>query len=192
MPCPDESVFRSYVTRTLPEEEAERFEEHYFECEACWTRLQRTLELHGALSGDASASHRASRRILGGWPALAAAAAVAAMAVGLWAFLPENGPTVRGGADAPAPAIEANGEGFEAQWQAVAGADVYVVEVFSDAGELLFSRETRETNLSIGGAELPASGRPSFLRVQALDELRRVLADFPLKEVPSGTGVAEP
>ncbi len=181
-PCPDENVLIAYGAGTLSDDEAERFEEHYFSCERCWKRLERVLELRGALAGGAvrpATRPRLSRAL---WPGLAAAAVLAAVAIGLWGLMPNRPGTVRGDGDIIAPVVTRVDEGVEASWDAVEGTDVYLIEIFAADGELVLSREVREPRVAIARAELDPTGTMYF-KVQALGGLRQPLAVSGLVEI---------
>ena len=56
--CPgtgERDVAVLYLAGKLPEDEAEAFEAHYFECERCWEEVQRGSELRAALGKPAVA-----------------------------------------------------------------------------------------------------------------------------------------
>jgi hypothetical protein len=84
---PAELCALPYVEGSLPEPEAERFEEHYFECPVCLAYLESLQAVRGGLARMPAAADEelARRKSLLGWPrmswALAAAAAVLLFAV---------------------------------------------------------------------------------------------------------------
>ncbi|MFW6202615.1 MAG: zf-HC2 domain-containing protein, partial [Gemmatimonadota bacterium] len=71
-----DDVVEDYVAGRLSEAEAEAFEAHYFECDACWGRVRGALELYAAFSerpaagpadaGSSAAGGRAGRGRRGG------------------------------------------------------------------------------------------------------------------------------
>jgi Putative zinc-finger len=79
---PAELCALPYVEGSLPEPEAERFEEHYFECRVCLAHLQSLLAVRGGLGRMPAWPDKdlARQKTVLGWPriswALAAAAAV--------------------------------------------------------------------------------------------------------------------
>jgi TolA-binding protein len=78
----------SYLAGTLPADEAEAFEAHYFGCDQCWRELQQGLEIRAAMSSktDSSApvipfvAAPAARRPLWRWVPIAAAAGLVLVA----------------------------------------------------------------------------------------------------------------
>jgi thioredoxin-like negative regulator of GroEL len=77
--APAREWLERYVEGTLPEPEAQRFEEHYFDCARCLAELQAVQEAQEQLRRHpVSASSR--RRVLS-WPVMASFAAMAAALV---------------------------------------------------------------------------------------------------------------
>lgn len=186
---PDEETARAYVARTLPEEQTEQFEQHYFSCERCWFRVRQALELREALAAGASVGIRTSRP-LAGWTALAAAAAVMlAVSVGIW-NLSSRGPAMRGPGTEFVPTVSLVEGGVRVVWRAVDAAGVYRVEVFTHDGALLLAEETPELQMVIREDELLSTEHPGslVLKVQALDRLRAPLAASPLVKLPGEVG----
>jgi CHAT domain-containing protein/Flp pilus assembly protein TadD len=79
-----------YLAEVLPEEEARRFEQHYFGCERCWDHLQTALELKAASQAVKPAARQVQRRKQ---PWLAAAAVLLLVAgAAFWAVRRASGP----------------------------------------------------------------------------------------------------
>jgi hypothetical protein len=123
--------------------------------------------------------HRSARQ----WWSLAAAAAIAAIAVGTlrdtrWRRLPSVDTTRRGAA--AALHVRAGGipDVLTATWSPVADADVYQVRLLTADGSLLFQRTIGDTTVAVHADSLPALDRGSTLYwdVQALDQLRKPIA----------------
>jgi len=102
--APADHAALDYVEGTLAEAEAERFEEHYFDCEVCLAQVQ-TLQAAGAGLARQVAKPAAPTRpekVLS-WPARAAVGATAAiLVIGVIAYK-----TMSSGPEPPAPAQSA-------------------------------------------------------------------------------------
>src|SRR2546423_2535077 len=73
-------VVERYVTNTLPDEERETFEEHYFACDSCFATLQAVLATRQALRSTREITVR--RRPIAWWAWAAAAAAPGLLVAG--------------------------------------------------------------------------------------------------------------
>ncbi len=171
-----------YLAGSLSEEEAEAFEAHFFGCERCWELVHQGLAVQSAFHADPPARSpaisatpaRANRR----WWGLAAAAAVAAVAFGMWwtgfqpqPSLPED--VFRGESTALLVVATSDSADLTASWPRVTGADVYRVRLYGADGSMAIERETPDTSVSVPLDSI-AAGRDAgvFWQVQALDRLR--------------------
>lgn len=198
----DKDLLERYLAGRLAAEEEEEFEAHWMSCDECWQTLQRALEVHAAFDGVRSSSAlphdggagpleapghqpRNTRR----WWSLAAAAAIAAIAVGTlqdtrWRSLPSAGTARRGAADALDVRAEGSPDVLTATWSPVANADVYQVRLLTADGSLLFQRNVSDSTVAVHADSLPALDRGStvYWDVQALDQLRKPIAHSGLTE----------
>ena len=186
--CPyeNESEVRSlYLAGRLSEAEAQAFERHYFYCPACTEAIEVGTRLRAGFGKRPVAAARvAPPRPLSTWVALAAAAAVALLAVGLWqaahlARPTPGGSVLRGGAEARLDVrVEADQNGALAvRWAAIPGAARYAVRVLTSDGVEVWKTETDETRSTVRPSELSAASEKSLLvEVDALDARSRVVA----------------
>jgi tetratricopeptide (TPR) repeat protein len=79
-----DELLEGYVSGTLNEQDRDAFEEHYFGCARCFDELQTLQAVRDELPRAVAATER--RPWVRGWPAVAALAAAAVLAVGsaLW------------------------------------------------------------------------------------------------------------
>lgn len=174
----------AYLAGRLPEEEAQAFEAHYFACEACWQEVRVSSELRDAVGRPAVAPAAPATRPSRTWLPLAAAAAIAFAAVGVWQFgrraTVEPAPTVlRGGASAALQVrIEPKPGKLSVVWLPDPDAATYVVRVMSSDAVELWKSEVREPRLELDPAVLPApsTGAALLVQVEALDPMRQVVA----------------
>jgi anti-sigma factor RsiW len=146
--CADASRIDAYLRNELSPEEAARFEEHYFDCPECFRELGERSALAEALkeAGPAAFAARVPARKSWRW-ALAAAAALLSVAVGLKLFSPRppkpseitfsGDETVRGaslGIVGPSGALGAAPERLE--WRAVSRAAEYSVALEEGASTI--------------------------------------------------------
>ena len=191
--CPHAAQATSYVARTLDDQEADAFEKHYFSCDSCWNEVQRGLEVRSGFGMPATKT-----RTLPRWLPLAAAAGLAGVAlVGtFWLRPPASVEPVQRDAQPSETTVRVRTEltngRLVARWEAVAGADRYVVSLVDAEGNGLLERQIRETEIHIERDTLSPSLAPDaalFWRVQAQDELLRVLADSgPVRAGPAPRG----
>ncbi len=173
-----------YLAGRLPEEDARAFEAHYFECEACWQEVRVSSELRDAFGKPAVAPAAPASRPSRGWLPLAAAAAIAFAAVGVWQFgrrgAVEAAPSVlRGGTAAALDVrIETTQGKLSFAWLPHPDAATYVVRVLSSDAAEVWKSEVREPRLELDPAILPASpaGASLLVQVEALDPMRQVVA----------------
>jgi anti-sigma factor RsiW len=178
-----------YLTGRLSPEESERFEAHFFGCDRCWELVHQGLEIRSALGEPAVRDSRIGATVSGRagtrprWWGLAAAAGIAAIALGVWrlGYGPDSGRSedvFRG--DVPSLIVTTGAEGarLTAAWPTLGDADVYRVRLYSADGLMAFERETSDTVISVAVDSLPtkAMGGPMFWQVQALDRLRNPVA----------------
>ena len=193
LPTEDDAV-RQYVAGLLPEAEAEEFEAHLFECDACAEEVQQALEIRAALNEAPAVEGRRPRRPLlraaaphAKYSLLAAAAVAAVVAVGLWqvrvAREPFSPPPLRSSSTFEIAASgHLNGSTFSATWKPVPGARSYRVQVFDSVGEPVSWTETSSTRLS---ASVAPHNEPRFWKVQALDDDRVVIGSSALIKIES-------
>jgi hypothetical protein len=198
----DQDLLERYLARQLAAEEEEQLESHWMSCDECWQTLQRALEVHAAFDGAVSGSalpqdagaarlgmpggkHRYTRQ----WWSLAAAAAIAAIAVGTlrdtrWRSLPSADTTRRGAKDALHVRAGGSPDVLTATWSPVADADVYQVRLLTADGSLLVQRNVSDTTVAIHADSLAAldRGGTMYWDVQALDQLRKPIAHSGLTE----------
>ena len=188
--CPfdkDVDIEARYLSGRLPEEEAEAFEAHYFECDRCFALMQRGAELRAAM---ASSSVRAHRRTPW-WPSLAVAAGVI-LAAGLWRVQPHRTSAVPAAAATDSVVFRgvsgmlqlrasATDSLVVASWTPGDRARSYRVRLLGEDGSLLSEHEVTDTTARL---VLPrrdaARAVPIYVEVQALDQLRDVVATSPI------------
>lgn len=164
-----------YVQGRLAGDDAERFEEHYFACESCWTEVQAGLALR------ASAPRPAARPSRFAWRALPAAAALLLFAGAGWLVLRERmapPDALRGGAPAWTLRAERHDGELMAQWAPVPGAAAYRLRVHAPDGSPLAALETSTPPLRVPvGSFAPHS--KVFLVVEAIDASGAVIDRSP-------------
>ncbi|MGH7508914.1 MAG: hypothetical protein ACREMZ_05545 [Gemmatimonadales bacterium] len=161
-----------YLTGRLSQEDAEAFEAHYFACERCWGLVQQGLEVQAAVTPSPKAPYRR-------WWGLAAAAGIAAVALGLWGIAsrpqgsrPED--VFRGGGTPFLVAAAAGPTALAASWPRLPEADVYRVRLYAADGMMALERETSDTVISVPLDSIARLTRDTamFWQVHALDRLR--------------------
>jgi hypothetical protein len=205
----DADIEQRYLAGKLSEADAEEFERHYFDCDACWNRVQRGAEIRAALQPAAESAQPVKRETLrqppvrrrsfGSWVTPLAAAAVVLVGVGLWRNR-SNGPTesqsapnaptvepTRGASTSLLVSSHATSDGLVAAWTKAANAQTYRVRLLAADGSLLFERETADTSVVLpsDSARVSASSGSRFWQIQALDELRKIVATSQLTPVKS-------
>jgi len=185
--CPyeNELEIRSlYLAGKLPAKDAEAFEAHYFICERCAEAVEMGAKLRMALENVPVHAAPASARAARTWLPLAAAAAIALVAAGIWTArrpteLPDR-PVLRGGLTGDfAVRVETGPSGAtEASWQPPRGATAYVVRVVRPDGLEIWKTETREPHAAIPLSELTSAGpvEKLLVEVEALDARGRVIS----------------
>lgn len=176
---PDEDLVRRYVAGTLPADEAERFEEHFFGCDACWREVETTKELRDALgrSSPVRSAPSTPRRWLTG---LAAAAVAAFVFIGIRQAMEQRQTVFRGGEQTLQTSLQTTGSGLVIAWPAVSEAQSYAVVFLSADGTTLMKQQIREPRIEVPPE---TAERASHYRVQALDSFERVLADSDLRKI---------
>ena len=188
----DQSIEARYIANTLSEEEAETFEAHYFACETCWASVQRALEVRAAAGAPvlpiAVTSQRSLRRTAARrwWPALAAAAVI--VLAGTWRLTRRGEPAVspsatamRSATDTLALVVAIDGNTANLSWSRARGASIYRARLLNAKGDLLFVREVSDSTLRIALDSIaPKPAGALFVQVDALDQLRAVVARAPL------------
>ncbi len=211
--CPyvdDADIDHRYLGGTLSESQAEEFERHYFECELCWTRVRRGAEIRTSLPEPQSSepeprsseSARSSasvpkRRAFIRWGTRLAAAAVLLIAAGLWRdrsdrFSRERALRVsspiepmRGSNTSLTVSSHATKNVLAAVWSRPRQATSYRVRLLAADGALLFERETTDTSIVLpsDSARISVQSASGYWEVQALDELRKIVATSQLTPV---------
>jgi hypothetical protein len=176
---PDEDLVRSYVAARLSADEAERFEEHFFACDACWREVETANELREALqrSGSARTIIPSRRWWVGG---LAAAAMAAFVFIGVRQYTEQRQPVFRGGEQALQTSLKTTGSGIVIEWPAVPEAQSYAVVFLSADATPVTRQQIREPRIEVSPE---TASRASHYRVQALDSFERVLADSDLQRI---------
>lgn len=183
--CPRSEVLDAWVARTLSDEESETLERHYFSCDTCWREIERLVEVKAALieDGESTPAELMHRRFP--WASVAAAL-VFLVALGIWqswrpGLAPER--TLRGEGDMLEPSVSADRDGVTVSWRSLRGATTYRVEAFDPEGRLLYQSETPGSPIHVSRRELPDDVSVIFLKLQALDELRRSVGGSELVRV---------
>lgn len=154
-----------YIQGRLAGDEAERFEQHYFACEICWTEVQAGLALR------ASSPRQAARPSRSAWRLLPAAAVLLLVAGAGWVVLRERvAPFDAVRSAAPAWSIRAelrNGQ-LVAHWPPVARAASYRLLVHAPDGSPLAELEASSSSLRLPAGSF-APHEEVFLVVEAID-----------------------
>ncbi len=199
----EEDLDTRYLAGKLSEEEAERFEEHYFACDRCWSAVQRGLDVRAAneraavaqvrrpaLTVERGTPARATAATGRRWWPAAIAASVAIVAIGIWqgGELSNIGSTtdgLRGPADTIRAVASVRGGNLVVSWAPSANADRYGVRLQKIDAALVIDRVVNDTSLSISRDSLPgvADGERVYWEIRAFDALRRTVARSAL--VPS-------
>lgn len=218
-PYGDESdIDARYLAGTLSPAESAVFEEHYFSCDRCFAKVQRGNEISAAL-GAASDSLGGNRSVAvppsnepiplhgGGsrfaaWRPYLAAAVLVIVALGIRevtrpgaATPPANAdPTAeasRGGAPVLSLATRATEKTMIAVWSSIPAARNYRVRLLGPDGSLLFTAETPDTSITLS-RDLLGNGpdkSTAYWDVQALDALRKVVANSPIVQARTSSKV---
>lgn len=200
-----------YLAGKLPPSEAEAFERHYFECDACWARVQRGSEIKASLAGmppvridSARTSDGTSGRSrLPRWTT-PVAAAMAVAAVLLLSFATTlNFHTAVGATDSDKRAADTahvmrgsernisvfshhDGSMWIAAWAPTPAASTYRVRLLAPDGALLYEKETADTSVVLPGDSAGSSPGNAYWEIQALNELRNVIAVSALTPTSAG------
>ena len=170
-----------YVAETLPVEEAEAFEEHYFSCARCWQEIQTGTAVRHALNPERGKNQDWGWRW---WMSLAAAAVIGVLAlVAIRDRAVRNVPDVlRGEAERTITVVVQRAAAqLQIRWRAVARASRYEIAVRSAEGEVLQQKSSGATTIVFDG--VPA--RDVFIRVTAYDSQGEEIARSPFVRVPS-------
>lgn len=185
-----------YLAGRLSPEDAEAFEAHYFGCDRCWGLVQAGLEVQGAYQpcapslGSTSTLAKFGNQSYRRWYGLAAAAGIAAVALGLWQVSDPSEPrrpeNFRGENSEFRVTTAAPNGAPTASWPHVTDADLYQVRLYAADGVLMLERETTDTALSLSTDSIPrvAAGVELFWQVQAFDRLRNSIAQSALAPAP--------
>jgi hypothetical protein len=195
--CPYEGereVRSSYLAGRLSEAEATAFEEHYLGCPLCAEAIEIGTKMRSAYGkAPVAPGVAASAATRLRWLPLAAAAAIAFAAIGVWQIArrpPDAAPTsvVRSGATTVLRvSIERSPAGdLSVSWTPISQASRYVVQVLTSDGRSLWTSESREPHRIVPAASL-ASANPGAaldVQVEALDAMERVIATSEPLAVP--------
>lgn len=173
-----------YLAGKLTESEAEAFEAHYLGCPKCREDVRAGAalrELYGRPAVAAAGVPRPPRRT---WLPLAAAAAIAFVAVGVWQWsrrAEDSGSATVRGTNAPSLVVKiANTPERDTavSWTPLPDATTYQVQVFGSDGARVSTTDVNEPQLSFRAGVLPTPVPGQFLAVEvrALDALGRVAA----------------
>lgn len=177
---PNDDLIRQYVAGILAQDDAERFEEHYFACDDCWREVESISEIRTALAPPRTARSVPSWR----WGSLAAAAAVGFALLGVWQWQSSrpDAPIYR---DATGGGLSTrasrSGDSVVLSWTAPADARRYQVHLFKLDGEQVASVMTAAPSVSLQSSEI---GSARQYRVLAMDELGATVADSGLHTLP--------
>jgi len=205
-PIADADTDVRYLAGHLSAEEAEAFEEHYFECDICWNAVQRGAEIRSALASEpAPARERGTRtlspqqsRVRRPWMPLFAAAAVMVVVAGLWRvqrpvsepipIINTNAEPTRGSSTSPAISVTLTDKALAASWPRATDAQTYRVRLLADDGGLLFDTEIPDTSVVVPVSSLARPGAEGaiYWQVEALNGLRVVVSSYALKEARPG------
>ena len=178
-----------YLAGKLSAPDSEAFEAHYFDCDRCAEAVEVGTKLRSALGNDAvrpgaSLPVAAPPRVARTWLPLAAAAAAAVIAMGIWQLNrsplePTGGSVFRSG-ETRGTIVEvtrAPDGGVDASWSAHPDASAYVFRVLSTDGAEIWKTETTEPRVRIeAGALSSATDKSLLVQVETLDARRRVIA----------------
>lgn len=172
-----------YLAGRLSEADAAAFEEHYFSCPECREDVARGGELRAMLGRPPVVAAAPARRLTPSWLALAAAAAIAVIGLGVFQLSrqkpepPASG--LRAGHEALDVRVAAGPRGgFELTWSAPSNAASYRIEVFGADGATLWTSESREPRSGLDPEVLPKTGigPAPMVRVEAFDAMGQLVA----------------
>lgn len=182
---------RRYVAGQLNEDEAAAFEAHYFGCDRCWSLVKGGADVRAAFAASGVAPAARPRTW---WKPLAIAAGLGLVALGVWRVagpgVTADRDAIRGDRDSLAVHSELSVGLWRANWPSVLGAASYRVRVFTGDGQLLLTRESADTTVTLSADSLATLGRGGtlYLEVQGFDRLLRPVARSPLVALlPPGT-----
>lgn len=182
-----------YASAQLAEAEAEGFEEHFFGCDHCWTRVQRAVEIRaveGEAAGKTTPIRATARRNFSAshWMALAAAATlliVGTLSVDAWRRPGTEPVAMRSATDSLNVVISIRGMTLVATWQPAAEATSYRARLYSADGKVLYQREIPDTTIAVAAPSLRqvSPGAMVYWEIQALNRTREVVARSGLRPV---------
>jgi hypothetical protein len=191
----------AYLSDRMSDSETEAFEREMFSDDELATEVERALEIKA--SAD-EASEVPDRGNAGGvtvpvaettrlpprsrhefrWIGLAAAFSAVAVAGVLWLTRVAQEPLVmRAGEERLAVQSAAEPDGTRLTWPAVPGAMTYRIAVFTPTGDALGSDETKLTTYRLRDGLRRDRNGPVFVRVVAIDHLRREIGDSGLVRI---------
>lgn len=186
----ERDLAQRYLAGALPHDEVEAFEAHFFGCRSCWEDVRRGSKLRTVLGKPAVALAAPPARRVRTWLPLAAAAAIAFVAFGVFQLSRRNAPqaAIRGiAADVLDLQVAAGPEGsIELAWPPHADAARYAVQVLSSDETRVWKTETSEPRLRIGPGVLPVREGKQALRVEveAFDSMGQPVAKSAPKPLP--------
>jgi hypothetical protein len=178
-----------YLAGKLPEGETQAWERHYFGCENCWQDVQRGSELRAAFGKAPVLPRIRAVPFSRAWLALAAAAVLAIVGVGVWQLNRRTAeePTVLRSAGAAIARLEVSaraGGRIDLSWAPQPQAATYEVQVFSSDSTRVWKTDTSEPRVSIVPGVVVAPGQTYQIRIEALDSLGQVIASGEVSVVP--------
>lgn len=186
--CPytaDDDLLRRYAAGKVDGEEADRFEQHLFECDRCWNELREVAHLRSALRDRMELRRSNVARPIA--PILAAAAAMVLIILGAWnLYLDRRTPdrTIWRGPHIGAITLSAvrQDSTVSIRWNSIPGASTYVVSIFAADGTLVQRVPATDTNVTVT-LEPTSAAEAVYARVDAIDRARRPIAESSLQRI---------
>lgn len=182
-----DDIDQRYLAGTLPAEDAEAFEEHYFGCGRCWALVEQGLALRAAASVGTAVPALVATPRRQPWIALAAAAVLLVSTV-VWhpwsVRTPAATDAVRGADDAFVVHVIVRGDSILATWPRVSAATDYHIRISAPDGTPLLERAVADTAIEIPPGTLPEPHvDTAFVSVLARDALRHPVARSALSPI---------
>jgi hypothetical protein len=187
-----EQRIRAYLSGAMSESDAEAFERELFLDDELAAEVERALEIKASVgSADRpSVITRLPPRSRREFRWIAIAAVFSAVAIGgvLWLTRMAQEPMImRAGEERLSVQLAPGTDGMRLSWSPVANATAYRVDVFTQSGEKLSSREIPDLSLVVGDDVIGGGAAGAvFARVIAIDHLRREIADSGLIRIAAG------
>lgn len=179
----DRDLVSGYVSKTLPEADAETFERHYLGCSRCWEELQLAGEIRTATAESAAGAVGPVRRRF--YLVLPfAAAAMVMLSVILWQRQQNSEPALSeslrsSSGQLQVEAIPDRASKLQVRWTPISGAARYRLRVSTSDGIPVLQRELETTTFDVGHTDLPPSPSALTIVVEAFDALGNPLAASP-------------